>query len=257
MTNKKKIAFVLSGGGSRGIAHLGVIKALNKNGIYPDFISAVSSGAVFGSLYADGHSPNEILDMFAGSKSKYWDLAFPNKSLLRMSKLVRILRNNLNSTSFDTLKIPMFISATDLINAKTVYFSEGRLLRIIIASASVPVLFSPVVIDGTTFVDGGVLNNLPINPVRKLADKIIGVHVNPLSQEKEFNNMASIAERSFHLSIGKNVKFKAMQCDLFFEPPKLNKYKILETSSSRLHEIFEIGYEYAMKKLETDIHLLK
>ena len=248
---KNKVAFVLSGGGARGIAHLGAIKALNEKGIFPDYISAVSSGAVFGALYADGYSPDEILQMFINSKSKYWELSFPKQGLLKISKLTRTLRKNLKSTNFETLKIPLFIAATDLINAKCVYFSSGNLIRIIIASASIPVLFSPVVIDGIPYVDGGVLNNLPINPIRSLADKIIGIHVNPLSKEKEFNNLVSIAIRSFHLSIGKNVRYKSHQCDMFFEPPKLNKYSVLETS--KLTEIFDIGYKYAKNRLENEL----
>ena len=250
--NRQKIAFVLSGGGSRGIAHMGIIQALNEHNIYPDYISAVSSGALFGALYADGYNPKEVLEIFANSKSKYFDLAFPKQGLLKMSKLIRLLKNNLKSTSFDTLKIPMYIAATDIINAKIVYFSSGNLLRIIVASSSVPVLFSPVKIDGTTYVDGGVLNNLPINPIKSLADVIIGMHANPLSKETEFKTLASIAERSFHLSIGKNVKYKSKECDLFFEPPKLTKYKVLETSKERLNEIFDIGYEFTMNKIEKD-----
>ena len=169
MSDKKyKIGLVLSGGGARGFAHLGVIQALNEAGLFPDVISGTSAGAIIGSLYADGYTPAEIMKMVnSNSRLSYIRPTVPREGLLQISGIVRILRDNLRAKNFEELKIPLYVSATDLNNGKIVYFSKGVLIEKIIASASIPVLFKPVVIDNIHYVDGGVLDNLPVRPIEK------------------------------------------------------------------------------------------
>src|SRR5450759_2588645 len=145
---KYKIGIVLSGGGARGFAHLGVLQALNDTGIFPDIVSGTSAGALAGVLYCDGYTPKEILKiMNTHSRFDFMRPAMPHDGLLQISGIAKILENNLNARTFQELKIPLFVTATDLNNGKAVYFNEGPLLNPVIASSSIPVLFKTVIIN--------------------------------------------------------------------------------------------------------------
>ncbi len=246
-SRKYKIGIVLSGGGARGFAHVGVLKALNEKGIYPDVISGVSAGSIAGAFYADGYKPDDILNLFIETKLfEYVRFNFPHRGFGSLKGLEKILKQYLRATSFEELKIPLYISVTDLNNAKIVYFSKGELQKVIIASSSIPVLFNPVEYNNITYVDGGVINNFPLEPIENQCNKIIGVYLNPISYQKEFKTMISIAERSFHLSMMTNVVNKSQKLNLFIKLDGLGKYGTLNVARGK--EIFEIGYN-ATKKL--------
>jgi NTE family protein len=247
-SRKKKynIGLVLSGGGVRGFAHVGVLKALNEAGIYPDVISGVSAGAMAGALYADGHTPDDILKMFTDTKLfKYLEFTIPRQNLLKMTKLTRVLSENLKAKKFEELKIPLYVAATDLNNGKCDFFSSGDLLKTVIASATVPVLFPPIIINGITYVDGGVLNNFPVEPIVKKCDLLIGVNVNPVGCQDVFKSLMGIAERSFQLCFAATLPRKIKKCHIFIEPAGLAKYKLLDITKKK--EIFQLGYESAKK----------
>jgi NTE family protein len=246
---KYKIGLVLSGGGARGFAHLGVLKALNDTGIYPDVISGTSAGALVGVLYADGHSPDEILKMMnATSRLHYIRPTVPREGLLQISGIVTILKENLRAKVFEDLKMPLYVTATDLNNGKAVYFSSGELLNPVIASASIPVLFNPVIIDKIHYVDGGVLDNMPVKPIEGKCDILIGSFVNPIGYEKTVTSLVQIAERTFMLNMSKELDLKEKKFDIFIAPPELKSYKILDPEKAI--EVFEIGYKATKNKLE-------
>ncbi len=164
MTEEKyNIGLVLSGGGARGFAHLGLMQALNEAGIFPDVISGTSAGALAGVLYADGYTPREILHLMnTGSRLDFMRPALPREGLLQIGGIIKILKSCLRAKTFEELKIPLYVTATDLNNGRAEYFSSGILLDPVIASASIPVLFQPVMINDIYYVDGGVLDNLPV-----------------------------------------------------------------------------------------------
>ena len=247
---------VLSGGGARGFAHLGVIQALNEAGIFPDVISGTSAGALVGVLYADGHSPQEILKMMnVGSRLDFMRPAMPREGLLQINGILKILKTCLNAKTFEELKIPLFVTATDLNDGRAVYFSKGDLFCPVIASASIPVLFQPVKIDDISYVDGGVLDNLPIRPIENKCTILIGSFVNPVGYIEKISGLINIAERTFMLSISKEISEKAKKFDLFIAPAELRNYKILDPEKST--ELFELGYNATKEKLkEVDIELL-
>jgi NTE family protein len=266
MINKDKIHFmpekqyktglVLSGGGARGFAHLGVIEALNEAGIFPDVISGTSSGAIIGVLYADGHSPKEILNLMnCVSRLDFMRPALPREGLLQISGILKILKTCLHSKEFKDLKIPLYVTATDLNNGKAVYFSEGELYDPVIASASIPVLFQPIKINDISYVDGGVLDNLPLRPIENKCEILIGSFVNPVGYMEKISGLINIAERTFMLSMSKEIFEKSKKFDLFIAPPELRNYKILDPEKA--HELFEIGYNATKEKLnEIDIEKL-
>lgn len=246
---KYRTGLVLSGGGARGFAHLGVIKALNDAGIYPDVISGTSAGALVGVMYADGYQPEEILNiMNTTSRLHYIRPTVPREGLLLISGIERILKENLRAKKFEDLKIPLYVTATDLNNGKAEYFSSGDLLNPVIASASIPVLFKPVIIDSIYFVDGGVLDNLPIKPIEGQCDIIIGSFVNPTGYEKTVTSLVQIAERTFMLNMSKDVTEKAHKFDILIAPSELKGYKILDPEKAV--EVYEIGYKATKAKLE-------
>jgi NTE family protein len=253
---KYKIGLVLSGGGARGFAHLGVIQALNDAGIFPDVISGTSAGALAGVLYADGHTPKEIQKiMNSGSRLDFMRPALPREGLLQIGGIIKILKASLHAKSFDELKIPLFVTATDLNNGKAVYFSKGELLDPVIASASIPVLFQPVIINNICYVDGGVLDNLPIRPIENKCRFLIGSFVNPVGYIEKISGLINIAERTFMLSMSKEILEKAKKFDLFITPPELRNYKILDPEKA--DELFSIGYKATKAKLkEIDINKL-
>jgi NTE family protein len=258
MSSKQyNIGLVLSGGGARGFAHLGVLQALNDAGLFPDVISGTSAGAIIGVLYADGHTPAEILKMMdGGSRLDFMRPALPREGLLQINGITKILKTGLRSKKFNELKIPMFVAATDLNNGRAVYFSEGDLFDPVIASASIPVLFQPVKIGDISYVDGGVLDNLPLRPIEQLCRILIGSFVNPVGYMEKISGLISIAERTFMLSMSKEIHEKSKKFDLFIAPLELRNYKILDPEKA--HELFDIGYKATRAKLkETDIRLMQ
>jgi len=245
---KYKIGLVLSGGGARGFAHLGVIQALNESGIFPGVISGTSAGAIVGALYADGYKPKEILKLMNSKSSlDYFSLTVPKGGFLKISGVIRTLSANLRAKSFNELKIPLYVTATDLNNGKAVYFSSGNLLQAIIASSSIPVLFRPFTIDNIQYVDGGVLDNLPIRPIEKSCGFIIGSFVNPSGYEEKVTSVMQIAVRTFILSMSKEVDEKSSKFDLLIAPQELCNFKILDPEKAG--DLFEIGYRCTMEKL--------
>jgi len=243
-----KTGLVLSGGGTRGFAHLGLIQALNDAGIYPDVISGTSAGALAGVLYADGHAPREILKiMNSGSRLDFMRPTLPREGLLQIGGIIKILKTNLHAKTFEELKIPLYVSATDLNNGKAEYFSEGDLLDPVIASASIPVLFQPVIIYDISYVDGGVLDNLPLKPIENKCRFLIGSFVNPVGYMEKCSGLINIAERTFMLSMSKEINEKAKRFDLFVAPQELRNYKILDPEKAE--ELFDIGYKATKEKL--------
>lgn len=253
-----KIGLVLSGGGARGFAHLGFLKVLDELNLKPSAISGVSSGAIFGALYSYGKKPDEILEL--AKRNSYFGVSnflWRKEGLFSMEMIRKILTETIPENTFECLKIPLYINATDLLHNKTIFFSSGELINPIIASASFPVLFEPVPIENSKFVDGGLLNNFPIEPLIDLCDKIIGSHVNRLEIIGDINkrfSKAMMVERCFHLAIANSVYSKVNQCDIFIEP-HLNSFGLLRMSN--MEQIFEIGYQAALKEKENILRIME
>jgi NTE family protein len=132
--NKFKTGVVLSGGAARGLAHAGVLQALDEEGLHPQIISGVSAGAIIGALYADGHSPEQMLEIFLDkSMLSYVKPAMPRMGLLRMSGLEELLTEHLHAKRIEDLKIPLYITATDIHSGKARVFKSGKLIPVIIA----------------------------------------------------------------------------------------------------------------------------
>jgi NTE family protein len=178
--------------------------------------------------------------------------ALPREGLLQISGINKILKASLRATSFKELKIPLFVTATDINNGKAIYFSEGELLEKVIASMSIPVLFQPVIINNIQYLDGGIIDNLPVHPIENQCQYLLGSFVNPVGHVGKLSGLINIAERTFMLSMTKEVTEKAGKFHLLVAPPDLKNYGILDPEKAE--ELFTLGYNATKGRLmEEDI----
>lgn len=250
-TYKYKLGLALSGGGAKGIAHLGILKVLDEKGVRPSIIAGTSSGALAGALYADGNSPDEIACFFKKKVFKeFAALAIPNTGLFNTDPFHKFLKKHLKARTFEELKTPLKIVATDIANGKSVIFDKGPLIPAIIASCAYPIVFKPVEIDKIHYVDGGLFKNLPVTPIRFDCETVIGVNVSPLTKVEYKNSMLYIAERSFHYISVSNSMVDRKLCDILIETDRLSSFATFTLDHTQ--EIFDIGYEVASKELGKD-----
>ncbi|MFM7194594.1 MAG: patatin-like phospholipase family protein [Flavobacteriales bacterium] len=246
-----KIGLVLSGGGARGIAHIGVLKALSELGVTVSRISGTSAGAVAGALFASGMKPEEVLDRIrAGKLIRNLRPSWQSSGLFGLEVLKRLIAETIPGDDFSSLSIPLSVAATNLRTGTTSYFNEGKLTPALMASCCIPVVFSPVEINGDRYVDGGVLNNLPVQPLIGNCDLIIGSHCNPVAGDFHGRSMKSVAERSFLLGVGFNTQENRKHCGVFIEPPGLSRFSSADFTSAR--DIFETGYRYTLEHFRPD-----
>ncbi len=244
-----KIGLVLSGGGARGFAHLGVLQALDELGVRPFAISGVSAGAIIGSLYAAGHKPEKILSFMKDNSYFGWsNFLFNGDGFFSMQPMADALKKQIAQDSFESLSIKLFVTATDFTKNKEVVFSEGKLFQAIIASASVPVIFEPVKFGDSLLIDGGVLNNFPVEPIKAKCNKLIGCYVNNIDMltiNEERIGKTRILERCFSMATAANAYLKKGFCDVFIEP-LLDQFGIFDNEKADM--IYDIGYRSALKQ---------
>jgi NTE family protein len=254
----KTIGIVLSGGSARGIAHLGVLEALGESGIKIDAIAGTSAGAIVAALFAAGNKPYHIKELL--KRNSYFSISqllINKEGIFKMDGLKNLLKQNIQAGQFEELPIRLFVAATNLNEGKSFIFEKGPLVEPVMASASVPFLFEPISWQGEEWVDGGILNNFPIEPLEQFCDLIIGSHVNniigshvnklgdPLPP-RIADRKIHILEKCFHMAIAHTVYEKASRCNLFLDPPELSRYGMFDVRYA--DEIFEIGYRHCLQQ---------
>lgn len=246
MINK---CFVLSGGGCRGFAHLGVVKALQEHNIYPSAISGTSAGAIAGAFIANGFTPDEVMEMFY-AKFKLNPLALHGfrLGLLSMKTIRDFLQKNLRITQFEQLTMPFYVTATNFIDGSQTIFNKGNIIDAVVASSSIPVVFPAFLIDGIPYVDGAVSNNLPVEPFANRKTEVIAVYVDPTKPFNPKGSMAETMDRAVHLSFRKLVDSSSAGCYMHIEPTELNKFGLFEIHKAT--DIFTIGYNYTNELLK-------
>lgn len=250
-----KIGISLSGGGARGIAHLGILQALQEIGVKIDKIIGVSSGSIVGVFYSAGYKPKETLDFI--KKSKFlWSMrpTFWKPGLLDMKGLEKLFLKYLPNNSFTNLHIPLIISATNLNTGEEVHFSEGELIQPIMASCAMPFIFSPIQYQDRLLIDGGISNNMPTQPLED-CDLIIGAYSNPYNPEDSLKSSKSVLERSILLLVKKSVQAELDSCDILLSPMGLSKFSALQFKKA--DELYKIGYEDTIQKAKEIEQVLK
>ncbi|MDX1477747.1 MAG: patatin-like phospholipase family protein [Saprospiraceae bacterium] len=247
----RKLGIALSGGGTRGMVHVGALQALAEHDIHPDVIAGTSAGSVVGALYAYGYEPHEIKG-FAHHRNLIRIFAFkiPNKGFVRHSFLQKQLRRYLPQNDFHVLKKPFYVTVANLNSGKPESWSEGPLIDLIVASCSIPILFEPVEIGGQLYVDGGLLQNLPAESIRPHCDVLVGINLVPrleLSHD-DMKSVIGIGSRCFDLAALNNIKPQLQFCDLVIEPDAIQDYS--RFNFRQIDKMYEIGYEETLEHID-------
>ncbi|MCR5889906.1 patatin-like phospholipase family protein [Hymenobacter sp. J193] len=151
------------------------------------------------------------------------------------------------NATFEQLRLPVTLLATDLVEGTSVWFATGPLVPPLMASSAVPILYRPVEYQGRQLVDGGLLNNLPVEPLlTRPGLRVVGVHCNPPNRAAQVTSLQSLIERTLNLAIGGNTVLSKQQCHLLLEPPELAQFRAL--SYRRAPELFDIGYHYTLSR---------
>lgn len=279
---RKKIGLVLSGGGAKGFAHIGVLKVIEAAGVKIDYIGGTSMGAVIGGLYASGYNAAQIDSIFKAtnfneliydfiprtSKNFYekrndelYALVLPfdkfrigipealSKGLYNYNLLNRLTRNVWGIKDFNNLPTPFLCMATNIETGAEVILNKGNLAQTMMASAAFPSLFSPVEIDGKLLVDGGVANNYPMDEIKKLgADIIIGVDVqDDLSDRNSLKDATKILVQIIKLQSIEKMREKVKETDVYIKPD-IKDYGVI--SFDKGQEIIKKGEDAAFSVYE-------
>lgn len=282
VTPRPKVGVVLSGGGAKGFAHIGVLKVLEDAGVKIDYIGGTSMGAVVGGLYASGYSARQIDSIFHDtnfdellsdyipreSKSFYekhndelYALTLPfdkltigipialSRGLYNYNLLNKLLHNVRHVRKFDQLPIPFVCVATNIETGEEVMLREGYLPEAILASSAFPSLFSPVEINGQLLIDGGVTNNYPVEEIRRMgADIIIGVDVqDDLQTREKLSEATRILVQISNLEMIQSMKRKQLLTDIYIKPD-IKNYSVISFDKGR--EIIAKGEEAARESWE-------
>lgn len=204
----------LGGGGARALAHVGLLKVLERNKIQFDYVSGSSMGAVIGALYAKGESADNIelfvKKYFGGLVDTPFDPTIPLVSFYKGKKMKKMLREIFGDERIEDSKIPFVTSAIDLHSGEEYIFDKGPLWEALLCTMSLPVVFPPVTIGEKLLIDGGVLNNVPDDLIRKKgADKILSINVSPLKDKSLYQLLEDkrISGKSFLRSLWEYIKY--------------------------------------------------
>lgn len=239
----QKIGIALSGGGARGFAHIGILQALQEAGIYPQVVAGTSIGAIMGSMYAAGKTPEEMITFSKQAASiRSVRLVAPWRSLLSLAPFEKKLRKFLNVENFEELKLPFSVTASNMESGDLEIIESGDLAKAVIASSSVPGVFKPVDLNNTLYLDGGVMMNLPAEPIRDKVDFLIGVNIHPKVSisRKKVRSIIGIGFRNFDLVLHGNMRESQKLCDFVIAPKAIVDYHIFQFLSYQ--KIYEIGY---------------
>ncbi len=248
MKNFKEVSLVLSGGAAKGIAHIGVLKALEELNIKVKRLSGTSAGAIVSVFYAYGYSPEDMLEILESVNwFKLFKLKAPRLGLIGWERAHKFLMEYIKAERLQELKKPVSLCAVDLYTGKPIYFSEGELAPILFGSCAIPGIFEPIRYKNYLLIDGGIMNNLPVEPCEKHKEPIICVDVLPITSEEKIKNIFDVLVRSFFLAVRSNSDRRKKLCDLVITP-ELTNYTPLDVKKAR--EIFLRGYKDTLRVLK-------
>lgn len=246
-----KVGIVLSGGGIRGIAHLGVLKAFINAGIQFSHISGTSAGSIAGAFYAAGIDPEEGLNIFVKTKLlRFVRPAVGSLGLINIEHTSELLKSYFPDDKIENLKIPLTIAATNFSEGKLVYFNKGPLIRAVQASSCIPGIFKPIMIDGQMYVDGGILNNFPVEPLLDNCDFIIGSSCNHLKPVDKITKITSLISRAGIMSINKDMEQKAAFCNILVEPKGMGGISTFDMAKAET--IYWLAYEETLQTIKNN-----
>lgn len=244
-----RLGVALSGGGARGFAHVGALKALAEAGMKPDVIAGVSAGAVAAVMYAAGVPLDEMLSLF--TSTKFTDFARPSlihgDGMFSLMRFKQFIEEATGIDRLENLRIPTYVGVTDLDHGEPAEFHEGPLGERVVASCSIPIVFPPVEIDGIHYVDGGVLRNLPAWIIREKCETLIGINVSPLRTFEYKKSLLDIGMRTYNLMAKANQQQDMDICDHVIITPELIHYQVFNLKD--IHKAYLSGYAAAHRAI--------
>lgn len=249
---QRRIGLTLSGGGARGFAHVGVVKALEEHNIAPNILSGTSMGAIIGALIAFGYTSSDIEKMALDRTNlrifnvKGLKFGFSTHNYVRKT-LQRLL-----PSTFEELKIPFFVSVTNLTTARHEVLSSGNLIEAVLASISIPLVFKPVLLNGQYYADGGLVKNLPASVIRNNCDFLIGSHVNHIPDNFYPTKTSQLLDRAIRIAIQNTVATEKELCDLVIDPIECGHFDVLNFKV--FDKIVATGYQATLRKIKIHSH---
>lgn len=251
-TETRKLGLALGGGATLGAAHIGVLKALDEMSIDVHCLSGTSIGAYIAALYAFGISPSDIeaeirgLDWLDISSFSLVKLKF---GLLTNDKLGDSVEKLLGEVQIEDARIPLAIVATDIAQCKKAVLTQCSLSQAVMASTCVPGIFSPVDVDEKMLVDGGLVENVPISPLRDLgADLTIGVDLSAHRSYRKPEDLVDVLVNSIDIAIDNATRLQTSKADLVISP-ELHAYS--RTDSRQVSELIDEGYKACRSALSS------
>lgn len=245
----KKIGLALGGGAVLGAAHIGVIRALEEMDIEIRFVTGTSIGAFVGALYAFGNTSKNIEEI--ALELSWMDIsgiAIFENGLLSNAKLGKLLEKILGEKKIEDADIPLAIIATDIINGDKVVLDKGPVAQAVMASTCIPGVFSPVEFDGKLLVDGGIVENIPIDTVKNMgADYVIGIDLNANKTYHKPDSILDVIINSFHFTLKAAAKFQTKAADLLITPD-LSKFNMVSTE--QIKDLIKQGYKDGKRQLK-------
>jgi NTE family protein len=244
------VGIVLSGGGTRGIAHIGVLRALAEEGIVPDCIAGVSAGAIVGALYAAGYPPPEMLEFFIKKNPfRLSKVAIAKPGIIDTDKVVADFEEYFPENSFEALGKPLRVIATDLTHGEPVEFDSGPLIPAVLASSSVPLMFTPMTVEGRVLADGGIVSNFPAELLSGRCRVLLGVHLSPIHEvaASDLSSSLSVLRRALDVGMFRASQAKFDRCDAVIRPMNLERFGIFDTK--HLVDIEAAGYDAALGQM--------
>lgn len=245
---KRKLGLALSGGATRGLAHVGVLEVLEENSLRPDLISGTSIGAFGAALYAFGVPVQEIRATVMGlSVVKVSKLKLTRYGLFSHEELGRVVRSKIGRAGIEEATIPLAIVATDVGTGEKVVLREGETASAVMASSALPGIFQPVVIGARVLVDGAIVENVPVSPLRLMgADIVAAVNLSGVRRYRDPEDIIDVLFNSFDIAIDENTKQQIKGADVPIEP-RLPYYKRVD--ASRYDEFFNAGRQAALEAI--------
>lgn len=237
------IGLALGGGAARGIAHVGVLKAIEEQHIDIACISGTSVGALVGSYYAFGQPVDQIMSIGSTlNLTKMINLTLKKGGLFSTNAIGQMVRRDLGDRNIEDANIPLAICATDIETGEQVLFQEGNLADAICASMAVPGLFVPVVVKGQTLVDGGIVENVPVSALETMgAGILVAVSLTHSELQSKPADMMDVVSNAIDIAIGLSTRQQLKKADIVISL-KLGQYS-RTNNHGRTEELFKLGYD--------------
>lgn len=245
----RRIGLALGGGAAKGIAHIGVLRAIEENALDIDFIAGTSIGALVASYYAFGKTVDNLQDLSKEmSFTSLIGFTLQKKGLFSTKSIREMVLKDLGDVNIEDARIPLAICASDIATGERIILRSGKLADAICASLAVPGIFIPVEMDGRLLVDGGITENVPVSALEQMGAGItIAVDLNGCPHYQVPDDMIAIMGNAIDIAIDLRTKEQLKKADLVLALDLANFSRFGDTEEFK--ELFHLGYEGMQKKI--------